>query len=264
MVAVSSPIFAIEQNLEMIKVGEDKFLHWYGHTGRTYFVQVSDPNDLLRTWIWCPVIETGNDEEIWHLCGGTADKGFFRLKYTDQPTTDPENDDFDGDSLSNLHEISYYNSDPLDSDTDNDGMPDEFEAIYFFDLNFDEGGYDYDGDGLTNLGEFIAGTEPYYSDTDGDGMNDGFEVTHSLDPLNAADATDDDTVQLTRSMPMADAHVPPTLENPVVESRIQQQLGRQMTVKTFLLLLLGATLLTIVIVVVGLCFWWRWRWRWRR
>jgi len=192
MVAVSSPIFAIEQNLEMIKVGEDKFLHWYGHTGRTYFVQVSDPNDLLRTWIWCPVIETGNDEEIWHLCGGTADKGFFRLKYTDQPTTDPENDDFDGDSLSNLHEISYYNSDPLDSDTDNDGMPDEFEAIYFFDLNFDEGGYDYDGDGLTNLGEFIAGTEPYYSDTDGDGMNDGFEVTHSLDPLNAADATDDE------------------------------------------------------------------------
>jgi serine/threonine protein phosphatase PrpC len=79
------------------------------------------------------------------------------------------------------------------------------------------------------------------------------DVVDGLDPDAVAgipaDATDDDTVQLTRSMPMADAHVPPTLENPVVESRIQQQLGRQMTVKTFLLLLLGAALLTIVIVV---------------
>jgi len=181
----------IEQASELVTVGPDKFLRWYGHADRTYFIQVSDPNDHLKRWTWAPIIESGNDEDISYEVDGTADKGFFRLKYTDQPTTDPDNDDFDGDTISNIDEVSYYNSDPLNSDTDNDGMPDGYEAYYYFDLNFDEGGYDYDGDGLTNLGEYNAGTEPYYSDTDGDGMKDGFEVTYLLDPLLASDATSD-------------------------------------------------------------------------
>lgn len=182
----------IEQASELVTVGPDKFLRWYGHDERTYFIQVSDPNDHLKRWTWAPIIESGNDEDISYEVDGTADKGFFRLKYTDQPTTDPDNDDFDGDTISNLDEVSYYNSDPLDTDTDNDGMPDGYEVTYYFDLNFDEGGYDYDGDGLTNLGEYTAGTEPFDSDSDGDGMKDGFEVTYSLDPLSAADATDDE------------------------------------------------------------------------
>jgi len=181
----------IEQASELVTIGPDKFLRWHGHAGRTYFIQVSDPNDHLNRWTWAPIIESGNNADISYEVDGTADKGFFRLKYTDQPTTDPDNDDFDGDSISNIDEVSYYNSDPLDSDTDNDGMPDGYEVTYYFDLNFDEGGYDYDGDGLTNLGEYNAGTEPYYSDTDGDGMKDGFEVTYLLNPLLASDAGSD-------------------------------------------------------------------------
>ncbi len=181
----------IEQASDLVTVGSDKFLRWYGHADRTYFIQVSDPNDHLKKWTWAPTIESGNNEDISYEVDGTAEKGFFRLKYTDQPTTDPDNDDFDGDSISNLDEITYYNSDPLDADTDNDGMSDGYEATHYFDLNFDDGGYDYDGDGLTNLGEYNAGTEPYYSDTDGDGMTDGFEVTYLLNPLVAGDATSD-------------------------------------------------------------------------
>jgi Bacterial TSP3 repeat len=181
----------IEQTSDLVTVGPDKFLRWYGHADRTYFIQVSDPNDHLNRWTWAPIIESGNNADISYEVDGTADKGFFRLKYTDQPTTDPDNDDFDGDSISNIDEVSYYNSDPLDSDTDNDGMPDGYEVTYYFDLNFDDGGYDYDGDGLTNLGEYTAATEPYYSDTDGDGMNDGFEVTYLLNPLVSGDAGSD-------------------------------------------------------------------------
>ena len=181
----------IEQASELVTVGPDKFLRWYGHDERTYFIQVSDPNDHLNRWTWAPIIESGNDADISYEVDGTANKGFFRLKYTDQPTIDPDNDDFDGDSISNIDEVSYYNSDPLDSDTDNDGMPDGYEADYYFDLNFDDGSYDYDSDGLTNLGEYNAGTEPYDSDSDGDGMHDGFEVTYLLDPLVASDAASD-------------------------------------------------------------------------
>jgi hypothetical protein len=181
----------IEQASELVTVGPDKFLRWYGHAGRTYFIQVSDPNDHLKRWTWAPIIESGNNADISYEVDGTADNGFFRLKYTDQPTTDPDNDDFDGDTISNIDEVSFWNSDPLDADTDNDGMPDGYEADYYFDLNFDDGGYDYDSDGLTNLAEYTAGTEPNYADTDGDKMPDGFEVLHMLNPLNGADATTD-------------------------------------------------------------------------
>jgi clumping factor A len=115
----------------------------------------------------------------------------FRLYYTDQTATDLDTADFDGDAISNLDEVTYYNSNPLDSDTDNDGMSDGYEATYYFDLHFDEGGYDYDGDGLTNLVEYNAGTKPNYSDTDGDGIDDGFEVTYLLNPLVSGDAGSD-------------------------------------------------------------------------
>ena len=80
------------------------------------------------------------------------------------------------------------------------------------------------------------------------------DVVDGLDPDAVAgipaDATDDDTVQLTRSMTMAD-EIPPTLENPVVESKIQQQLGRQIKAKTFLLFLLGAMLVAVVVTLIA-------------
>ena len=46
----------------------------------------------------------------------------------------------------------------------------------------------FDGDGLTNLQEYLAGTNPRNPDTDGDGIPDGWEVAAGLDPLDPADA----------------------------------------------------------------------------
>jgi len=201
----------IEQASELITVGPDKFLRWYGHDERTYFIQVSDPNDHLKRWTWAPIIESGNNADISYEVDGTADKGFFRLKYTDQPTTDPDNDDFDGDSISNINEVSYYNSDPLDADSDNDGFEDNYESWYGTNPN----NPDSDNDGLSDGDEYwIYGTYPNYADTDGDGlldgievnqtntsptvadtdgdgMKDGFEVTYMLNPLLASDAASD-------------------------------------------------------------------------
>jgi hypothetical protein len=75
---------------------------WWGKAGRTYFIQHSE--DLLQ-WQWMPVIESGDDSvKEWGLTT-TADRFFMRLRHTDIPTTDPENDDFDGDGVSNLAEI---------------------------------------------------------------------------------------------------------------------------------------------------------------
>ena len=195
--AAASPLLADEQNSELITVGSDKFLRWYGHDERTYFIQVSDPNDHLRKWTWAPIIETGNDEDISYEVDGTADKGFFRLWFSDQATTDPDGDDFDGDGLSNLDEVTLYQTNPLNADTDGDGLLDGWEVANSLDPNDDGttnvnngGSGDPDNDGLTNSEEQGFGTDPNDADSDDDGITDGGEADQGTDPNDPDDTPD--------------------------------------------------------------------------
>ena len=46
--------------------------------------------------------------------------------------------------------------------------------------------FDNDGDGLSNLDEYLARTDPTNPDTDADGLSDGDEIhIHGSDPTNA-------------------------------------------------------------------------------
>lgn len=71
-------------------------------------------------------------------------------------------------------------------DSDDDGMPDNYELANGLDPNVDDSGLDNDAnggaDGLTNLEEFTAGTDPQDSDSDDDGLLDGQEVNGTLNP----------------------------------------------------------------------------------
>jgi thrombospondin type 3 repeat protein len=58
-------------------------------------------------------------------------------------------------------------------------------------LNGDDWDYDPDQDGLTNLDEFLAGSDPNNWDSDGDGLPDGWEVNNDLDPTDPMDADED-------------------------------------------------------------------------
>lgn len=62
----------------------------------------------------------------------------------------------DGD-YNNTQDIFVVNLGALDSD--NDGMDDDWEMAYFGNLSRDGTG-DYDGDGMTDKAEFLAGTDP--------------------------------------------------------------------------------------------------------
>lgn len=62
-------------------------------------------------------------------------------------------------------------------DADSDGLPDVWERKFGLDPgNGADAGLDGDNDLLTNLQEFVAGTNPTLQDTDGDGLDDGVET----------------------------------------------------------------------------------------
>jgi len=123
----------------------------------------------------------------------------------------------DGDWSSNLNTRTAGSddpiTDPLDNDTDDDGMPDGWEYYFwrwrgsgatltnplcFFATNvtgsaFDpaltgDSNGDPDGDGLSNTDELANGTDPTHFDTDRDGMDDKYEVDNGLNPLDPDDA----------------------------------------------------------------------------
>ena len=70
--------------------------------------------------------------------------------------------------------------------SDGDEMPDEWEFRHFGNLDRDGTG-DFDGDGISDLAEFRAGTDPLLPDidTDGDGLPDWWELANGLDHFAA-------------------------------------------------------------------------------
>lgn len=101
--------------------------------------------------------------------------------------------DSDEDDLFDIYE-KVIDTDPFDSDTDDDGLPDGYEVITLntdpLEVDTDENGVtdadeDFDSDNLSNLGEYQNKTKPFNSDTDDDGFLDGDEIfTYGTDPLN--------------------------------------------------------------------------------
>jgi hypothetical protein len=100
--------------------GEGGNLVWSGHPGRTYFVMSSE--DLQR-WIYLKAIHAGTSSTIAMPVVSDAPSLFFKLRFTDLPSTNPAGDDFDGDGVPNAEELEN-STDPFNPDTDGDGIPD--------------------------------------------------------------------------------------------------------------------------------------------
>ena len=85
--------------------------------------------------------------------------------------TDPFNPDTDGDGLPDGYEVYHTLTNPLEKDSDQNGVIDSLE--------------DPDQDGLTNFKEYELSTDPLNADSDFDGWDDGYELERGTDPLNA-------------------------------------------------------------------------------
>lgn len=71
------------------------------------------------------------------------------------------------------------------SDGDNDGMLDSWEDDNGLDkTSADDAAVDREPDGLSNLKEFLNGTDPNNEDTDSDAVSDGAEIDNGTDPTN--------------------------------------------------------------------------------
>ena len=85
--------------------------------------------------------------------------------------TDINKIDTDNDGLSDYQEIALFNLDPLNKDTDSNGIND--------------GDEDSDADSLSNSKELSLGTNPMVKDTDGDTLLDSEELTaYKTNPLS--------------------------------------------------------------------------------
>ena len=100
------------------------------------------------------------DGNLASLHGKSVD-GIWRLRVTDVFPADPGTLLCWGIELTALEAIHTCNS-FLDTnpDSDNDGIPDWWELIYFGGITNAVAGIDADGDGYSNWQEYLAGTDP--------------------------------------------------------------------------------------------------------
>lgn len=120
---------------------------------------IPNPSSATATFILDPPVANATGVRIIGNEGGTASRGFL-----------------------GVFELKVY----AKTDSDADGMDDDWERKHGLVVGVKDGDADADVDGLTNLQEFLAALDPQDSDTDNDDLKDGAEVnTHHTNPASA-------------------------------------------------------------------------------
>jgi len=120
-----------------------------------YLEEDSDGDGMSDQW------EMDNFESLEQILIDPDGDGLINLMEF-QYDTDPNESDTDEDGITDYLEIYSYHTDPNNGDTDGDGMPDGWEVQYPDELDplVDDAGDDPDEDRYTNLEEYLKGTDP--------------------------------------------------------------------------------------------------------
>ena len=141
--------------------------------------------------------------------------------------TDINEQDTDGDTVSDYIEVVVLGTDPLKKDgyldTDGDGLTNAEEIG----LGTNPGDADTDADMLSDAEELDLGTDPCNYDTDGDGVSDGKEVELGTDPLTAQStfqvektSTVEDSVTPSVEMKLSGSQVESLSVEPIADSHL--------------------------------------------
>jgi hypothetical protein len=179
------------QTREVIK--DSNLLYLAEQSGGILVVNITDINNPVSIGGYSKKRCQGLKKYDQYLVTSSYDSGIVVLAF-----------DSDSDTITDVDEIDLWGTDPYNSDTDGDLMPDNFEIYNQLNpLDSSDASEDPDQDGLSNLEEwaqyfFYDGyTDPHNPDTDADLMPDGYEVDNNLNPLLANGDEDYDKDYLT-------------------------------------------------------------------
>ena len=139
------------------------------------YVRDAEGTAHRRLELLYPVDGTLLAEQVWDSTGAESVSGLDvrdgRMAVAGTTNNSVDNDmlvslmnvsfagDMDGDGLTDLEEHEL-GTNPTLPDTDDDGMPDGWEVEYSFDPLTDDASSDADGDTVSNLDEYLHGTDP--------------------------------------------------------------------------------------------------------
>lgn len=145
--------------------------------------------------------------------------------------TDINNADTDGDGLTDYVEVVVLGSNPLvaGNEVNEDYDGDTLSNLEEVKIGTDPSTPDTDADGLDDNRELEIGTDPVNYDTDGDGASDGVEVDLGTDPLSAnssfnysltADYAEDDSVTASVELTLAGEQLETLSINPIIDEML--------------------------------------------
>ena len=182
-------------------------IQWHGSLGRSYMIETS-PSLAVGSWTLLSPFDTGNEETLSHShriseyvdgVEGPASRFFVRIRQQDNLLNHMD-DDHDRDGVTTGAEVAFQQTEPFSypdddsTDTDSDGLPDDWERFVFDSLTRHSGS-DVDVDGQI----FAAKYQAQRRDTDSDGLPDHWEKYRNGDLSKvASDTFDGDYTQLER------------------------------------------------------------------
>ncbi len=150
-------------------------LQWYGVSDAiNYQIQVDTSRDFDSTplpvdttvsgaasvsgpYSYTPASELPEGDIYWRV---SSDLDYEQFSIPDHFVITSTPLDSDGDGLTDDEEIHGYGTDPNNPDTDGDGMPDGWEVQNSLNPLVNDASADADGDGFSNLQEFMGGADP--------------------------------------------------------------------------------------------------------